>query len=138
MKRVVYILFTLWGLSAAVSVSAQQPENPDAPAIGREEGMAIHDYDDLDGLPDISKWLPVEQFARELQAQQMSRFAPTEFSTSMVIPKRPKRFVVISPDNNTIKFGSSFSISNGSAGNWGVPYPSAFLDARTLSFPVPR
>ena len=138
MKRVVRITLTVLAVLSFSVLRAQQPESPDAPATGGEQGMAIPDYDDLDALPDITKWLPVEQFARELQAQQMSRFAPTEFSTSMVIPKRPKRFVVISPDNNTIKFGSSFSISNGSAGNWGVPYPSAFLDARTLSFPVPR
>ena len=28
------------------------------------------------------------------------------------------------------------SISNGNAANWGIPYPSAYLDARTLSFPM--
>ena len=30
-----------------------------------------------------------------------------------------------------------FSISNGQAQNWS-PYPDGHLDARTLSFPVPR
>lgn len=29
------------------------------------------------------------------------------------------------------------SITNGSMGNWGMPYPAGYLDARTLSFPSP-
>ena len=28
------------------------------------------------------------------------------------------------------------SVNNGNAANWGNPYPSAYLDARTLSFPM--
>ena len=138
MKRVVRITLTVLAVLSFSVLRAQQPESPDAPATGREQGMAIPDYDDLDALPDITKWLPVEQFARELQAQQMSRFAPTEFSTSMVIPKKRVSVVVVSPDNNSVKFGRHFTISNGSAGTWGVPYPSDYLDARPLSFPVPR
>lgn len=28
-------------------------------------------------------------------------------------------------------------INNGSMGNWNMPYPAGYLDARTLSFPTP-
>lgn len=46
----------------------------------------------------------------------------------------PARVMVL--DNNTLRLGSRFGLSNGQAWNWG-PYPDSFLDARTLSFPMP-
>lgn len=46
----------------------------------------------------------------------------------------PGRVMVL--DNNTLRLGSHFGLSNGQAWNWG-PYPDSFLDARTLSFPMP-
>lgn len=46
----------------------------------------------------------------------------------------PSRVMVL--DNNTLRLGSRFGLSNGQAWNWG-PYPDSFLDARTLSFPMP-
>ena len=47
----------------------------------------------------------------------------------------PSRITVI--DNNTLRLGQHFNLSNGQAWNWS-PFPDAFLDARTLSFPMPR
>ena len=132
MKGVILLTALLFFLPSALQ--AQQPESPE---IAHRELTQTYD-DDLEALPDITKWLPVEKFAQELQSAQESRFKRTTFSTDMVIPKKRVNVVVISPDNSTIKFGSHFSISNGSAGSWGVPYPSAFLDARTLSFPTRR
>ncbi|MCH5329467.1 MAG: hypothetical protein J1E04_00785 [Alistipes sp.] len=142
MKRTLYKIYGSIIITAAavLTASAQepQPQKNDGPQTGEQrESVAADDYD-LEALPDITKWLPVEQFAQEMQAERTARFAKSSFSTDMVIPKRKIKAVVISPDNNSIRFGEHFSISNGSAGNWGVPYPSAYLDARTLSFPIPR
>ena len=47
----------------------------------------------------------------------------------------PSRVTVI--DNNSLRLGPHFNLSNGQAWNWS-PFPDAFLDARTLSFPMPR
>ena len=137
MSRGRVVIFIVCAMSVAVSVRAQQPQSPDSPEIERKEHIPPAD-DDLEAPPDITKWLPVEKFAQELQAAESAKFHPTTFSTSMVLPKAKVKSVRVMPDNNSIKFGQHFTISNGSAGNWGVPYPSAFLDARTLSFPPPR
>lgn len=42
-------------------------------------------------------------------------------------------------NNNTLRLNRRIrlELSNGQAGNWSA-YPDAFLDARTLSFPLPR
>ena len=55
----------------------------------------------------------------------------------MVIQKEnlPSRVTVI--DNNTLRLGRHFTISNGQAWNNGS-FPDAFLDARTISMPLPR
>ena len=124
-------------VAAPLKAQQPQPQQPDA-AAAEHRGQAVPSYDELQELPDITKWLPIEQFAREMEAQQSLRFTRSTFSTDMVIPKAKVRTIKVAPDNNSVKFGRHFSISNGSAGNWGVPYPSAFLDARTLSFPAPR
>lgn len=136
-ERVV-ILIIVCAMSAVAPLRAQQPQSPDSPEIEHKEPIPQSDDDDLNAMPDITKWLPIEKFAQEMRAEQTARFQASQFSTDMVIPKKPARVVVVSPDNNSVKFGKHITISNGSAGTWGVPYPSAFLDARTLSFPPPR
>lgn len=125
----------LWLLASCciLSASAQIPEP--SKTDGRVESSVSND-DDLYSMPDISKWMPIEKFAEEMQADPQMQPRST-FSTRMVIPKPRQKTVVVSPDNSTVKFGRHFSISNGNAGNWGSG-PGAYLDARTLSFPTPR
>ena len=63
---------------------------------------------------------------------------PTVSMTSVVVIQKenlPSRITVI--DNNTLRLGAHFTLSNGQAWNWS-PFPDAYLDARTLSFPMPR
>ena len=58
--------------------------------------------------------------------------------TSVVVIHKenlPSRVTVI--DNNTLRLGRHFTISNGQAWNNGS-FPDAFLDARTISMPLPR
>lgn len=61
--------------------------------------------------------------------------AEKERSLLLLPENQPSRIVVL--DNNVLRVSQRFSISNGQAWNWS-PYPDAFLDARTLSFPMPR
>ena len=64
---------------------------------------------------------------------------PAVSMTSIVSPLRrqmPSRVFVLLP-NNTLEAWGRVNVSNGQAHNWG-PFPDSYLDARTLSFPVPR
>lgn len=55
-------------------------------------------------------------------------------SVVVIAPEQlPRRVRVI--DNMTL-LGPHFMLSNGQAWNWG-PYPDSFLDARTISLPMP-
>ena len=88
-----------------------------------------------DSLPaDTRRWPDRPDY----RTAEFERPAPAVSMTSVVIiPQHalPARVTVL--DNNTLRMGQHFNISNGQAGNWG-PFPDAYLDARTLSFPMPR
>lgn len=85
-----------------------------------------------EAVPDIEQWLPSELFAEEMRES----LHPTVSMSSIMKYEREKapRRIYILPNNALALW--RISISNGSAGNWGAP-PENFLDARTLSFPVP-
>lgn len=126
MKKTIILAVALF---AAVAVCAQE---------GRNKGFRLPDsmrYDKLalpDSLAHMSPWHP---------AQKVSGFKPSKPSvtmTSVIVVetgKLPSRVSVI--DNNTLRLGSRFNLSNGQAWNSG-PFPDAYLDARTLSFPGRR
>ena len=85
-----------------------------------------------DSLAHMSPWKPDYRTMAPLKTK------PVVSMTSVVVIQRenlPSRVTVI--DNNTLRLGPHFNLSNGQAWNWG-PFPNAYLDARTLSFPMPR
>jgi len=85
-----------------------------------------------DSLALLSPWSP------DFRTMEPIRTRPAVSMTSVVELRQenlPRRITVI--DNNTLRLGEHFNLSNGQAWNWG-PYPNSFLDARTLSFPLPR
>lgn len=84
-------------------------------------------------IPDINKWHP------EDVTIDRNSVTPLISMTSLVTGmhrERPERVFVILP-NNTLEVWGRVNVSNGQAQNWG-PYPNSYLDARTLSFPVPK
>lgn len=100
------------------------PERPDSTGTGT---FALPD-----SLAHLSPWSP------DFRTMEPIRTRPAVSMTSVVELRQenlPRRIMVI--DNNTLRLGEHFNLSNGQAWNWG-PYPNAFLDARTLSFPLPR
>lgn len=117
---------------AAVSF-AQQPPRPDAPGGGdstiiqRFEQMLLERGDSLLAADIYLPDLPDMDGYRPRRAVSMS--------SVLVSPKLPGRVVVT--NGFRIGRGWSITVSNGQASNWG-PYPNSYLDARTLSFPVPR
>lgn len=124
------VSFTVAALAAASF--AQQPSRPDAPAgdstiIQRFERMLLERGDSLlaadiylPDLPDMDGYRPQRAVA---------------MSSVLIAPKLPGRVIVT--NGFRIGRGWSITVSNGQASNWG-PYPNSYLDARTLSFPVPR
>lgn len=94
-----------------------------------------------DSLAHMTPWRPSYKTMEPIKTH------PSASMTSVVIPERKRNSRVIVLDNNTLYLGPHFSISNGQAWNWNPfrhnsfnrsPFPDAYLDARTLSFPMPR
>jgi len=116
-------------LLAALAISAQEPnkfglKKPDSPRSGK--------YELPDSLAHLSPWKP------DYRAEGKMKVKPSVTMTSVVVIQKenlPSRVTVI--DNNTLRLGRHFTISNGQAWNNGS-FPDAFLDARTISMPLPR
>lgn len=126
-------------LFAAFSLSAQEPGKfrlvrPDSTRTGSfrlpdslRVGVSIPD-----SLAHMSPWKTDFRTAAPMKVK------PAVSMTSVVVIHKenlPSRVTVI--DNNTLRLGRHFTISNGQAWNNGS-FPDAFLDARTISVPLPR
>ncbi len=100
--------------------------DPRRDSIRRDAGFVLPDT-----LAHFSPWKP------EFKPFGAKKASPVVTMTSViVIPGTlPSRVTVI--NNNTLRLGQKFNLSNGQAWNWS-PFPDAYLDARTLSFPMPR
>ena len=115
-------------LLAALAISAQEPnkfglKKPDSPR---------NKFELPDSLAHLSPWKP------DYRAEGRMKVKPSVTMTSVVVIHKenlPSRVTVI--DNNTLRLGRHFTISNGQAWNNGS-FPDAFLDARTISVPLPR
>lgn len=112
------ILFAALALHAA----AQMPERRDSTALdnGYEttDSMSI-----IEWHPPYLEWERIEKKHTGIRSD----------SSSVVIRIPPPRRLL----SNEIFTIWRLSITNGSMGNWGMPYPAGYLDARTLSFPSP-
>ena len=126
-------------LLAALAISAQEPnkfglKKPDSPRSGKYElpdSLRV-EMSVPDSLAHMSPWKTDFRTAAPMKVK------PAVSMTSVVVIQKenlPSRVTVI--DNNSLRLGSHFNLSNGQAWNWS-PFPDAFLDARTLSFPMPR
>lgn len=125
------ILAVVFALLLGVSAPARDPEprfelKPDT-VRRTTPGFTLPD-----SLAHLSPWKP------DYRTMAPIRTKPAVSMTSVVVIQRenlPSRVTVI--DNNTLRLGPHFNLSNGQAWNWG-PFPNAYLDARTLSFPMAR
>ena len=126
-------------LFAAFSLSAQEPnkfglKKPDSPRSGKYElpdSLRV-EMSVPDSLAHMSPWKTDFRTAAPMKVK------PAVSMTSVVVIHKenlPSRVTVI--DNNTLRLGRHFTISNGQAWNNGS-FPDAFLDARTISVPLPR
>lgn len=126
-------------LFAAFSLSAQEPGRfrlvrPDSTRTGsfRLPDSLRVEMSVPDSLAHMSPWKTDFRTAAPMKVK------PAVSMTSVVVIHKedlPSRVTVI--DNNTLRLGRHFTISNGQAWNNGS-FPDAFLDARTISVPLPR
>ena len=129
MKR--YVLAAAVALLLALTAPARDPEprfelKPDT-VRRTTPGFTLPD-----SLSHLSPWKPDYRTMAPIGTK------PAVSMTSVVVIQRenlPSRVTVI--DNNTLRLGPHFNLSNGQAWNWGS-FPNAYLDARTLSFPMAR
>ncbi|WP_295937801.1 hypothetical protein [uncultured Alistipes sp.] len=126
-------LLTTLALSAQESrFRVSRPDSLRAEGFRLPDSLRVDKFELPDSLAHMSPWKTDFQNAPPMKVK------PVVSMTSVVVVQRenlPSRVTVI--DNNTLRLGRHFNISNGQAWNWS-PYPDAFLDARTLSFPMPR
>ena len=121
------MLFAAVALVVALAASAQEPKFDFKRDTTRKSGFALPA-----SLALMSPWKP------DYKTMAPVKTKPTVSMTSVVVIQKenlPSRITVI--DNNTLRLGAHFTLSNGQAWNWS-PFPDAYLDARTLSFPMPR
>ncbi|WP_418992892.1 hypothetical protein [Alistipes sp.] len=122
------ITTALAALCAALTVAAQEPKFE----LPQRDSTRMAGFQLPDSLAHLTPWKPDYRTMSPIQSK------PNVSMTSVVVIQRenlPARVTVI--DNNTLRLGSHFTLSNGQAWNWS-PFPDAYLDARTLSFPMRR
>ena len=144
MKRTVkFVMPFAAAIFASGIVYAQQPsagrhetesrELPDSTLWQRfEHAMAGHTGPNGQLRP-IGTYLAGELDREDFIAPQHNR------TSYILLPKMPAHVNVTGPWRITPHW--SISVTNGNASNWEIDWgiqPSAYLDARTLSFPIPR
>ena len=121
------MLLAAAALAVALAASAQEPKFDFRRDSTRTSGFTLPD-----SLAHMSPWKTDFRTAAPMKVK------PAVSMTSVVVIHKenlPSRVTVI--DNNTLRLGRHFTISNGQAWNNGS-FPDAFLDARTISVPLPR
>ena len=123
------MLLTAIALTVALAVSAQEPKFD----FKRDSlRTALPGFSLPDSLAHMAPWKP------DYKTMAPIKTKPSVSMTSVVVIQKenlPSSVTVL--NNNTLRLGTRFNLSNGQAWNWS-PFPDAYLDARTLSFPMPR
>ena len=121
------ILFAVAVLFATRFAAAQEPQS-----FGRVPRDTTQVFRLPDSLMHMTPWRP------DFRTMSPVGVRPAVTMTSVVLlpaEPLPKRVALI--DRNRLRLGHHVVISNGQAWTNGV-FLDAFLDARTLSFPMPR
>lgn len=126
---------------AAAQAPAAQETGLQTPAVQASEGRRYTMPDTLSlqlqlqplELPPLRSALQVDEAPRI--DWQGARVKPVYPSIRIDLGRRPTRIYVI--NNIILQVGGYVNLTNGQAWIWS-PYPNGFLDARTLSMPMPR
>lgn len=125
MKKMLILLVLA---ATALPGFAQKPEYEFEP----QKRLPEYEFKLPDSLSHMTPWLPALN-----HPDRINPLKPAVSMTSLTRPAQddiPRRVSVIS---DGILRTKHLTISNGQAWNWS-PFPDAYLDARTLSMPMPR
>ena len=109
------MLLAVLALAAALTAPAQQP-----PELRRErpDSTRLRELEYPDSMTHMRYWRP-------------------DYETMEPLEIQPAVSMVRVTENNSLRLIPHITLSNGQAWNWGA-FPDSYLDARTLSFPMPR
>lgn len=124
------ILFAA-ALFATLAAAAQEPTLPTR-RTSRRDSLPAARLPLSDTMETMIPWQSDYRYMEPLETHPV-----VSMSSLMEVFREhlPARVTVL--DNNMLRLSRRFLLSNGQAWNHG-PYPDAFLDARTLSMPLPR
>ncbi len=133
MKKYGWLMLAAVVLSGAAGMAQERRPQDIVFPVPPENGYEIEYV-----LPDsMIVWSlePSEQYER-LESDRISVRSAVPMTSVVVILREhlPVRTMILR--NNTLRLGRYVILSNGQAENWG-PYPSGYLDARTISLPLP-
>lgn len=123
------MLLTALALIVALAASAQEPKFDFRRDTLRH---VLPTFTLPDSLAHLSPWKP------DYKTMAPIKTKPSVSMTSVVVIQKenlPSRVTVL--DNNSLRLTPHLTISVGQAWSWG-PFLDSYLDARTLSFPMPR
>lgn len=85
-----------------------------------------------DTMETMLSWRPDYRYMEPMEVRPV-----VSMSSLVTVVSQPVPSQVMVLDNNMLRLSRRFLLSNGQAWNHG-PYLNSFLDARTLSLPLPR
>lgn len=131
-------LTLLLALGCAGTVAAQPPRDDQPATRFFRRDTVPNDFGEqevLHRLDSLASWSRhyVDYRYYEPEPEPVQPVVPMSSVVVVTREQLPRRVHVI--DNMTL-LGPRFMLSNGQASNWG-PYPDSYLDARTISLPMP-
>lgn len=131
-------LTLLLAAGTAGTVAAQQPHHGQPEERFFRNDTVPNDFGErevLHRLDSLASWSRhyVDYRYYEPEPDPVRPVVPMSSVVVITREQLPRRVHVI--DNMTL-LGPHFMLSNGQASNWG-PYPDSYLDARTISLPMP-
>lgn len=128
MGKILIALFSLLPLSGSVSAqeySRLSLEQPDTLSV--TEPFVLPDT-----VVHMIPWMPSYEVMAPVGGKPAISMTSLVLLPKVTLPRRVRVF-----EGSPRRLSRRLTVSNGQAWNWG-PYPDAYLDARTLSFPQGR
>lgn len=131
------ILLLAATLSAAIAAAQPAPQRAGQTPPPRDTRTELRDTTLLDGRMSAADSLLIIDWQPPLMDMERIEYTTSyergDTVRSVVIRVAMPRHML---DRSTVTIWRTI-INNGSMGNWHMPYPAGYLDARTLSFSLP-
>ncbi|HIW66169.1 MAG TPA: hypothetical protein H9879_08080 [Candidatus Alistipes intestinipullorum] len=127
MRRILYVAAFI----TTLSVAGQEPTIPSRRSL-RPDSLRTATLP----LPDtMEQMIPWQSDYRYMEPLETHPVVSMSSLLTVIEEHLPAQVTVL--DNNMLRLNRRFLLSNGQAWNHG-PFPDSFLDARTISMPLPR